>query len=53
MYDKRLPRKEASLSHLGLDKIDFTWYLKNISLMALLGYAAGIAVIFVESLLLM
>ena len=38
---------------MGLEKIDFTWYLKNISLMALLGYAVGIAVIFVESLLLM
>ena len=36
---------------MGLEKIDFTWYLKNISLMALLGYAAGIAVIFVESVL--
>ena len=36
MYDKRLPRKEASLSHLGLDKIDFTWYLKNFFLIVLL-----------------
>ena len=43
----------AGVVAMGLEKIDFTWYLKNISLMALLGYAAGIAVIFVESLLLM
>ena len=43
----------AGVVAMGLEKIDFTWYLKNISLMALLGYAAGIAVIFVESVLLM
>ena len=43
----------AGVVAMGLEKIDFTWYLKNISLMALLGYAAGIAVIFVESLVLM
>ena len=43
----------AGVVAMGLEKIDFTWYLKNISLMAFLGYAAGIAVIFVESVLLM
>lgn len=43
----------AGVVAMGLEKIDFTWYLKNISLMAFLGYAAGIAVIFVESLVLM
>ena len=43
----------AGVVAMGLEKIDFTWYLKNISLMALLGYAAGIAVIFVESVVLM
>ena len=43
----------AGVVAMGLEKIDFTWYMKNISLMALLGYAAGIAVIFVESVLLM
>lgn len=41
----------AGVVAMGLEKIDFTWYLKNISLMALLGYAAGIVVIFLESLL--
>ena len=43
----------AGVVAMGLEKIDFTWYLKNISLMAFLGYAAGIAVIFMESVLLM
>lgn len=43
----------AGVVAMGLEKIDFTWYLKNISLMALVGYLAGIAVIFVESILLM
>lgn len=43
----------AGVVAMGLEKIDFTWYLKHISLMALVGYLAGIAVIFVESILLM
>lgn len=43
----------AGVVAMGLEKIDFTWYLKHISLMALAGYLAGIAVIFVESILLM
>ncbi|MBO5878192.1 MAG: sodium:proton antiporter NhaD [Alistipes sp.] len=41
----------AGVVAMGLEKIDFTWYLKNISLMALLGYASGIVVIFLESIL--
>lgn len=43
----------AGVIAMGLEKIDFGWYLKNVSLLALLGYAAGIAVIFAEYLLLM
>ena len=43
----------AGVVAMGLEKIDFTWYLKNISLMAFLGYVSGIAVIFLESLILM
>ena len=43
----------AGVVAMGLEKIDFAWYLKNISLMALAGYAAGIAVIYIESLLLL
>ena len=40
----------AGVVAMGLEKIDFTWYLKNISLMALAGYAAGIVVIYFESI---
>ena len=28
---------------MGMEKIDFLWYLKKISLLALLGYLAGAA----------
>ena len=31
----------AGVAVMGILKIDFIWYLKNISLLALLGYAAG------------
>jgi Na+/H+ antiporter NhaD/arsenite permease-like protein len=31
----------AGVAAMGLEKIDFIWYLKNISLLALLGYASG------------
>lgn len=41
----------AGVVAMGLEKISFTWYLKNISLLAFLGYAAGIAVIYLESLI--
>ena len=41
----------AGVVAMGLEKIDFTWYLKNISLLALVGYIAGIAVIYLESLI--
>ena len=41
----------AGVVAMGLEKIDFTWYLKNISLMAFAGYVAGIVVIFIESLI--
>ena len=32
----------AGVAIMGILKIDFMWYLKHISLLALLGYAAGI-----------
>lgn len=32
----------AGVAIMGLQKIDFIWYLKNIGLLALLGYIAGI-----------
>jgi Na+/H+ antiporter NhaD/arsenite permease-like protein len=31
----------AGVAAMGMEKIDFFWYLKNISLLALLGYLAG------------
>jgi len=31
---------------MGMEKISFFWYLKNISLLALIGYIAGIGVLF-------
>lgn len=34
----------AGVAAMGLEKIDFIWYLKNISLLALLGFFAGAAV---------
>ena len=37
---------------MGLERIDFGWYFKNVTLLAFLGYIAGIAVLFAESLFL-
>ncbi|HRG80170.1 MAG TPA: sodium:proton antiporter, partial [Cyclobacteriaceae bacterium] len=31
----------AGVAAMGIEKIDFIWYLKKISLLALLGYSAG------------
>ena len=33
----------AGVAAMGLEKIDFIWYLKKISLLALVGYLAGAA----------
>ncbi len=43
----------AGVVAMGLEKIDFTWYLKNISLLAFAGYVAGIVVIYLESLIML
>lgn len=40
----------AGVVVMGLQKISFGWYLKNISWMALLGYFSGIAVYWLQSL---
>ena len=37
----------AGVAAMGLEKIDFIWYLKRISLLAIAGYLAGAAVYFV------
>ena len=31
----------AGVAVMGMEKVDFIWYLKRISLLALLGYFAG------------
>lgn len=41
----------AGVVAMGLEKIDFNWYLKNVSFVTLLGYVAGIAVLYIESLI--
>ena len=33
----------AGVAAMGMEKIDFIWYLKRISLLALLGYLGGAA----------
>ncbi len=38
----------AGVAAMGLEKIDFIWYLKNISWLALVGYLAGAAVYMFE-----
>jgi Na+/H+ antiporter NhaD/arsenite permease-like protein len=34
----------AGVAVMGLEKIDFVWYLKKMSLLAVAGYLAGAAV---------
>jgi len=38
----------AGVAAMGLEKIDFIWYLRKISLLALLGYFAGAAVYYLQ-----
>lgn len=40
----------AGVVVMGLEKISFVWYLKNISLLAMLGYLAGAAVFILSSI---
>lgn len=41
----------AGVAAMGLEKIDFIWYLKKMSLLAALGYLGGAAVFYIEMLL--
>ena len=41
----------AGVAVMGLEKIDFGWYLKNISLLALVGYLAGAGVYILQNML--
>jgi len=38
----------AGVAAMGMEKIDFIWYMKNISLLAAMGYFAGCAVYLLE-----
>lgn len=38
----------AGVAAMGMDNIDFMWYLKNISLYAILGYLAGAAIFILQ-----
>ena len=40
----------AGVVAMGIEKIQFFWYVKHISLLALVGYLAGVFVIWLESL---
>ncbi|HLO57971.1 MAG TPA: hypothetical protein VK172_08465 [Lentimicrobium sp.] len=39
----------AGVAAMGMEKISFFWYLKKISLLALLGYFAGAAVYILQN----
>jgi Na+/H+ antiporter NhaD/arsenite permease-like protein len=40
----------AGVAAMGMEKIDFIWYMKRISLLALLGYVAGAGVYYLQTL---
>ncbi len=42
----------AGVAAMGMEKIDFIWYLKNISLLALAGYLAGAAMYYFQTMML-
>lgn len=42
----------AGVAAMGMEKIDFIWYLKKISLLAIAGYLAGAGVYYVQAMLL-
>ncbi|MCK5536833.1 MAG: sodium:proton antiporter NhaD [Bacteroidales bacterium] len=42
----------AGVAAMGMEKIDFIWYLKNISLLAFIGYLAGAGVYYLQTMIL-
>ena len=42
----------AGVAAMGLEKIDFIWYMKRISLLALAGYLGGIGIYYLQDILL-
>ncbi len=41
----------SGVAVMGMEKIDFIWYFKNISLLALIGYLAGAGAYYIQGLL--
>jgi Na+/H+ antiporter NhaD/arsenite permease-like protein len=41
----------AGVAAMGLEKIDFIWYMKKISILALIGYLGGILIFYLQNLL--
>lgn len=41
----------AGVAAMGMEKINFFWYIKNISLLAVMGYLAGAAIFVLEQML--
>lgn len=41
----------AGVAAMGMEKIDFIWYLKKVSLLALVGYLAGAGVYYLQTLI--
>ena len=39
----------AGVAAMGMERIDFLWYVKNISLWATLGYLAGVGVFLLQA----
>jgi hypothetical protein len=42
----------AGVAAMGMEKIDFIWYLKKITLLAFIGYLAGAGVYYLQAMLL-
>ncbi len=42
----------AGVAAMGMEKIDFVWYMKKISLLAIVGYFAGIGTYYVQEMIL-
>ena len=41
----------AGVAFMGLEKVNFFWYLKKVGLASLVGYIAGIGIYFAQQML--
>jgi Na+/H+ antiporter NhaD/arsenite permease-like protein len=41
----------AGVAVMGIENISFSWYLKNMTLLALVGYLSGFAIFLIQNLL--